>query len=465
MLAEYWEQIKIATWNTVWAANLATLSAAHAGVLRTLRIAHMVVRELGEGQLTVRAASLVYTTLLSLVPVLAVTFAMLKTFGVHQDFKPRLMDVLEPFGDRAEEVGAQLIEFVENLQVGGLGAMGLAVLLITIVSLVHKIEMAFNYAWRVTRPRGMLERFSRYLTVVMVGPVLVFTALTIIGSITGEAIYQEVVAMPLVATAVDLGGKLVPYLLVVTAFAFTYIYIPNARVRVRSALTGAIFAGLAWVVAGWLFAELVVTSSRYTAIYRSFALLILFMMWLYIAWLILLAGASVAFYHQHSEYLGLLRHELRASNRLRERMAVAACAHVARAFIAGDEPPSATELARRLAVPMALLEPLLHALEEAKILRSTGAEPAGYVPARDLDAVTVRELLDAARRTDEPAHVTDTWLPPESLVDETMAAVEEGIGKAVGDATLRDLGQPPPDDGADGRARVTAITRDGAAGS
>ena len=109
----------------------------------------------------------------------------------------------------AEEVGAQLIEFVENLQVGGLGAMGLAVLLITIVSLVHKIEMAFNYAWRVTRPRGMLERFSRYLTVVMVGPVLVFTALTIIGSITGEAVYQEVVAMPLVATAVDLGGKLV----------------------------------------------------------------------------------------------------------------------------------------------------------------------------------------------------------------------------------------------------------------
>jgi membrane protein len=322
MLADHLDQLKALLFNAVWAVNLAAVSPARAGVLRVLRIGHMLSREISEGHLSVRAASLVYTTLLSLVPVLAVSFAMLKTFGVHQDFEPTLLHLLEPLGDRGDEVARQLVDFVENLEVGRLGAMGLAVLLFTIVSLMHKVEKAFNDAWRVRRPRGMLERFSRYLTVVMIGPVLVFTALTIIGSVTSGGLFQEAAAIRGVGTAIALGSKLVPFVLVVSAFAFTYLYIPNTHVRIRSAVVGALFAGLLWVVAGWLFAEMVVTSARYTAIYRSFALLILFMMWLYIGWLILLAGSCVAFYHQHPEYLGLLRHELRVSNRVKERMAL-----------------------------------------------------------------------------------------------------------------------------------------------
>jgi membrane protein len=441
MLADHLDQLKALLFNAVWAVNLAAVSPARAGVLRVLRIGHMLSREISEGHLSVRAARLVYTTLLSLVPVLAVSFAMLKTFGVHQDFEPTLLHLLEPLGDRGDEVARQLVDFVENLEVGRLGAMGLAVLLFTIVSLMHKVEKAFNDAWRVRRPRGMLERFSRYLTVVMIGPVLVFTALTIIGSVTSGGLFQEAAAIRGVGTAIALGSKLVPFVLVVSAFAFTYLYIPNTHVRIRSAVVGALFAGLLWVVAGWLFAEMVVTSARYTAIYRSFALLILFMMWLYIGWLILLAGSCVAFYHQHPEYLGLLRHELRVSNRVKERMALGVCGLVARHFLDGREPWTAAALAAHLRVPRAPLEDLLQVLERNSLLAPTSADPPGYLPARDLASIRVVDVLAAVRSAHETHHVTAAWLPPEPSADEAMAAIEAGIEAAVGERSLRELGR------------------------
>ena len=193
MIEQYWEGIKAFAWNTVWAANLAALSPARAAAVKSLRVGHMIIREVGDGQLNVRAASLVYTTLLSLVPVMALSFALFKGFGVHHDLQPALMGYLEPLGARGAELGNQLIAMVENIDVRSLGVLGLAFLLYTVARVVQKVEQALNYTWRVRTQRRFFERLSGYLSVVIFGPVFVFAAIFISGSFMSSSMVTHMI--------------------------------------------------------------------------------------------------------------------------------------------------------------------------------------------------------------------------------------------------------------------------------
>ena len=146
----------------IWDVDLAALPRWRAWVTRALRIVHAVANDVTEGQLGLRAMSLVYTTLLSLVPLLAVSFSVLKGFGVHNQMEPVLASFLAPLGERGVEITSNVIGFVENMQVGVLGAMGLGLLLYTVISLVQKIESAFNYAWHTAQTRTLGQRFANY---------------------------------------------------------------------------------------------------------------------------------------------------------------------------------------------------------------------------------------------------------------------------------------------------------------
>jgi len=143
----------------------------------------ILVRDLVDGQLTLRAMSLVYTTLLSIVPLLALSFSVLKAFGVHNQIQPMLLRFLEPLGENGAEIAHNIIEFIQRMNVGVLGAVGLVLLLYTAISLMQKIEESLNYIWHVHRPRPLADRFSRYLSVLLVGPILVFSALGITATV------------------------------------------------------------------------------------------------------------------------------------------------------------------------------------------------------------------------------------------------------------------------------------------
>lgn len=444
MIEHHWDAIKIALWNAVWAVNLASLSPMRASVVRSLRVGHMMIRELVDGQLNVRAASLVYTTLLSIVPVLAVAFALLKGFGVHQDLQPLLLQYVEPLGSEGAELVAAVIDRVEKLKVGRLGVLGLVVLLYTVVRVVQKVEQALNYTWRVKQQRRFFERFSGYLSVIIIGPVLVVTAMGISGTLMNTSVVQSLDAVFPVRTWIALGGKLVPYLLVVGAFTFVYYYMPNTRVRIGAAFFGALIAGFLWAVAGWVFAALVVGSTRYTALYASFAVMILFIMWLHISWLILLMGGSVAFYRQYPEYVGMLTHELRLSARMRERLALTACFLIARHFHHRLPPWSVAALARRLRVPLEPLERVLKSLEEASVLVPVLGRSTAYVPARDPASITLEEVRGVARSMGETRQFGVEQIESEAAVEEIYEAVERAVGAALGGRTLRDMAEAYP---------------------
>lgn len=458
MIEQYWEGLKAFVWNAVWAVNLASLSPVHAGAVKMLRVGHMMIREIADGQINVRAASLVYTTLLSLVPVLALSFALFKGFGVHNDLAPALMGYLEPLGEKGTEFGNQLIEMVESVNVKGLGVLGLVVLLYTVVRVVQKVEQALNYTWRVRSQRRFFERLSGYLSVAIFGPVFVFAAMFISGSLMNSSVVTQLVEFAGIGALVALGGKLVPYLLVVAAFTFVYFYIPNTRVNIVSALFGALIAGFLWSISGWVFASLVVGSTRYAAIYSGFAIVILFIMWLHISWLILLMGGSVAFYHQHPEYLGLLTHELQFSNRVRERLSLLACFLIVQNFEYRLDPWTLVALSRRLRVPLEALEELLRALERASIVVAISGRSEAYVPARDPGTVTVKEVLDVARSAGESHQFSLDNITSAPAVDTICDALDDAMDEALDGQTLRDLAAANPPVGNDDAISADAAT-------
>ncbi|MDH3802623.1 MAG: YihY family inner membrane protein, partial [Deltaproteobacteria bacterium] len=235
----------------VWEVELSSLPWWKALLIRVLRVFYVVIRDLLEGQLTLRAMSLVYTTLLAMVPLLAVSFSVLKGFGVHNQIEPLLLNFLRPLGERGVEVTSRIIGFVDSVKAGILGSIGFALLIYTVISLIQKIERACNDTWHVNRSRPLSQKFSDYLSVILIGPVLVFSALGITASVMSTAVVQKMVAIKVFGSLMELATKLVPYLLVIAAFTFVYIFVPNTRVRFRSALTGGLVAGVLWETSGW----------------------------------------------------------------------------------------------------------------------------------------------------------------------------------------------------------------------
>jgi membrane protein len=410
-----------------------------ARLMRAVRMLVVLARDVGQGQLPLRAMSLVYTTLLSLVPLLALSFSVLKAFGVYNQIQPLLLTFLEPLGEKGAEITQRIIQFIQNMNVGVLGSVGLALLIYTAVSLVHKIEESFNFIWHIAQTRRFGERFSRYLTMLMVGPILVFSAVGITASVMSTEVVRSVVAIEPFGQLAYAVGRLVPYLLVIGAFTFAYVFIPNAKVRLGPALVGGLIGGILWQTAGWAFAAFVASSAKYTAIYSSFAILILFMIWLYLSWLILLFGASVAFYYQHPEYLVARGGEPQLSNRMRERLALGTMSLIAGRFIHGKPPLAALELSRLLRTPLNAVQGMLDTLERNALVAVNAGDPPSYLPARDVSLIPVRHLLEVVRAAGEDGYSAGAGLPVPPQVERVLAGLEAATGASVEHLSVRDL--------------------------
>jgi len=424
----------------IWTADLRAVPLWRRALLFSVRVVLVMLRDLFQGQLTLRAMGLVYTSLLSLVPLLALSFSVLKAFGVHNHLEPTLQRLFLPLGAQAEVAVRTVLGFVENLNVGVLGAVGLAFLLYTAVSLVHKTEESINYIWHVRHPRSFGERFSSYLTVLLVGPVLVFTAIGLTATVTGSAQVQQLLAVESLGRLFALAAGLLPYVLVIAAFTFAYMFLPSTRVHLGAALVGGIVGGILWQSAGWAFAGFVSGSTQYEAIYASFAVLAFFLVWLYVSWLILLLGASVAFYLQNPQYVVLASGEPRLSNRMRERVALLLMSLIAARHVRGQAPWTREDLVQALGVPAHTVDVVLDALCEGRILSEVASPPGSYLPARDLAALTAFQVMEAVRSAGEDRFLSPSRVPLPAKVEELLWQLELESRRVLERVTIRELG-------------------------
>ena len=401
-----------------------------------LRYLYALLRDLARGDLGLRAMSLVYSTLFAIVPVVAVAFSVLQAFGYHRELEPVLFEFLRPLGDQGYRLTAQIMQFVENVQGTLLGTVGFVILLITVFSTIQKVEEALNFVWHVERPRSLARRLTEYVVVMLVVPALAVFAMVMLAKIEAS----DVVARLSGLAAGDGAGRshLAPYLMIIGLFAFVYLYMPNTRVRPVPALAGALAGGFLWAAVGALFTRIVVYSAKTAAIYAGFAVVLLFLFWLYVSWLILLLGAQLSFYVQHPEHLRTGHADIPMTGSLRERLALSMMHLVGERFVDGGPRWTVNALAERLRVPAVVLGEVISALESHGLVLT--AEDDTVVPARDLGSITLAAILDAIRHEVPDPRRPD--LRPVAAADAAAGQADQALRESLHGRTLRDLVRP-----------------------
>ncbi|MEF8794394.1 YhjD/YihY/BrkB family envelope integrity protein [Thiohalorhabdus sp.] len=441
-MADFWTRSFRRLERALWGHDLSKLPRWHAAAVRTGQILWALSIDLYEGYLTRRTTSLVYTTLLAMVPLLAFGFSVLQALGMHDRLRPLLLAFLEPLGSQREAFTERILDFVGNIEVGVLGTLGLAFLLFTVGSLIYKIESSFNFIWDIREARSWPQSLSGYLSVVFGGPLLVFTATGLTDTVLKSDWFQALGGIgPLGLILNFLTTLVIPFLLVVAVFTFLYRLIPNTHVPLRNALLGGVLAGVLWQVSGAIFGTFVGGSTRYAAIYSGFAIGLLFMIWLYLSWLIVLAGARITFYLQHPEYLGQPEPGTALRGRQRRNAGLQAMFLITQAFFRGDQTWTLERLEARMGIPRNPLKAVLEDLEAAGLLAITRQThglkmPATYLPAKDPDRITVKAVLDGVAVAFSPGAPARYQLHPHPAVEELLDRADQALERELGEVTL-----------------------------
>ena len=385
--------------------------------------------------------SLVYTTLLSLVPLLAFIISILKAFGVvDNQLEPFLLNFLEPLGEKRIEVTHRIMEFIGKINFGVLGVAGLVMLIYTAVSVITKIEDSMNIIWKIRKGRSIARRLSDYITTLIVGPVLLFAAFGITATLSSNTIVGKLLDIEPLGTIFFAFGKVIPFIFVIIAFTVIYIIIPNTKVHIKSAVIGGVAAGIAWHATSWVFHAAVASSTRYAAIYSSLAVLVIFMIWLYLNWLIVLVGAELTFCHQNLKFLTLRKEVFNLSTKLKEKLSLIIMYLIGYNFYYDLNRWSLESLTERLRLPHEPVEEAVSDLTQHNLIIETADDTPCFVPSRALEKITLKEIVDATRTNYETDLVEKKYLSMPG-VDVISGKMENAINDALGEISLHDLMQ------------------------
>jgi membrane protein len=404
-------------------------------VLRVLRFPAAITRDWLTGEINVRAMSLAYTTLLSLVPLMVFSFSIVKALGARGNLRYLLHQFFKPMGSASDQLTESVLQFVTNMRGDVLGSIGLGFLVYTVIATIQKVEASFNFVWRVERPRSFARRFVEYLSVMVLGPILLAVSLALMGSASHSPFARWLNADPLLAWVTVVAGRTVPYLLVTVVFTFMYSFIPNTRVQFRAALIGGVTAGIIWALVGQVFTAVILYSSQMMAVYTGFAYVLTTLIWVYLSWLILLIGAQLAFYVQFPQYLRHGQEAVELTGSAREQAGLSVMVLIGRDYGIGRGYWTGARLAAELDIPSTALAPVLACLERGGLIVATEKEQ--FVPGRDLDGIQLINIIDAVR-TRQPGRLMIDMREVESAAL-VMVQVESAIEARLGAQSLKEL--------------------------
>jgi membrane protein len=423
----------------LWRIDTDSLNKRDSIFVNLIRLGYVTIREYRDNELGLRAMSLVYTTLLSLVPLLAFTISILKAFGVvDNDLEPFLMQFFEPLGSKGIEVTNRIMEFIGKINFGVLGIVGLVMLIYTAISVIKKIEDSMNLIWKIQKGRSLARRLSDYITTLIVGPVLLFAAFGITATLSSNTVVSKLLDIKPLGLIFFAVGKVVPFVFVLIVFTIIYMIIPNTRVNIKSAVVGGVSAGVAWHATSWIFHAAVASSTKYAAIYSSLAVLIIFMIWLYLNWLIVLIGAQITFCHQNLRFLTLKKEVFNLSTKLKEKLTLIIMYLIGYNYYFDLTRWNIDSLTERLRLPYEPIEDVVNELAQNKLIIETGDDPPCFVPSRALEKISLKEIVDATRTNYETDLVEKKYLSmPEA--DQVAEKIDNAINRALGGLSLKDM--------------------------
>lgn len=406
------------------------ICAALSYVERPRTIAQAAVSRFIDNNDLLWASALTYTTALSIVPLLVLVFSVLKGLGYTDQLEPVVTNYVG-----SPDIANQLMSFVHNMKVGALGSVGAAMLIVTDISLLSTIENALNHSWGVTKGRSYFRKFTDYLSITFVVPVLLVTALTLTAGVTKSEAFLKGLSF------------MASFMLVWAGYFVLYIFFPNTKVKWRPALTGAFITALLWTIAQWAYVHFQYGVTSYRAYYGALAAIPVFLVWIYFSWAIVLVGVEFSVVLQRGVYRSLtatsgpdfVRHSvLLTLIRIGERMT------------GQGDPVTAGSIAHELGVPEDRVAPIVARLEEAGLVADAVAkegikESRELLLTRSLDNILVSEALEFGGKADH--HL-------EPNVGQMIYRIEEIEKKALGDLTVLDLL-----DNAGGQTSARAVAR------
>lgn len=416
----------------LWVEQLQSQTLWKRFLIRTSQIIVAVVRDLTQEQLSLRAMSLVFTTVIGFFPLFALTFAVLKSLGVHNAMEPTLLTLLQPLGERSAELTTQILSYVDNLQVELIGITSVGILLYIVLDMMRKIESSFNYIWAVEKGRSWSNRVSEYLFAVIVSPLLLFMSISLTSYINTnffETLLQNLMFGGMLIEAAAFTASI---LLMSLAFAFAYSFLPNTKVQFSSAFIGGLVTTIIWKLMGSVFQGLFVASAREN-IYLAFASAIAVMFFIYVGWLVALVGSSIAYYHQNPAKTRSGRTKLALSIAQKEQISLAVALTIISGFRDNEAPLTESELAEKLHASTNLVEEALEALEQIGLIAATSHQPPRYLPTHSVEDCTIVDIWRALRHCNKDklalAHDSPGLRQIRSFQDDLTAAIERDCGK------------------------------------
>ncbi len=403
-----------------------------AGLLKWL---YLVVHGFVKDQCLLRASALTYTTVLSIVPFLAVAFSISKGMGLQNTEGLRTMLLNITAGN--EQTVDHILTYVNNTNVGTLGSIGMAALLLTVGSVMATIERAFNAVWGVTKGRSLWRKFTDFFSVALICPLILGVAFSVSVSMQNDAVLQKLLTYSTFNFAYLSLLKLIPFLMVAVTLLFLYIFIPNTRVRMSAALVGALIAAAMWKAVEGLYVTYQVGAARYYAICGGFAQVPLFLVWVYICWVIVLLGVEISFALQN---VRTFENEIRADTATREerdKLAALSMLLLTRSFDAGKGGVALAALSETLRAPVRLIQNVMDIMQQAGLAVQTCEDTPVYTLARPPESIRFTDIIFALA-----SHRTQRGRQPMTarfgFINRTFRSLYAGAVNSDANMTLRE---------------------------
>lgn len=411
--------------------------------IRALRIVLLSLKQFSSDMCSLRASALTFYTLLSIVPVLAMAFGIAKGFGMDKLLQEKLITAMQG----QQEVLTRIISFaetmLENTKGGVVAGVGIIVLVWSVVQVLGNIESSFNSIWGIKKARSIGRKFTDYLSMLLIAPVLyiVASSVTVFAASQITAFTQKTVLLSSLMPLITLGLKFLSILVFGGLLTYLYIAMPNGKIHFKSALIGGIVAGILYQVVQWIYITFQIGVSRAGAIYGSFAALPLFLVWLQMSWRIVLYGAELAFSHQNETTFEFEPDCLSANYEIKKLVSLRIAQLCISRFSQGLPPLSSEEIASQLEMPVRLARDLIYNLTQANILTVVQGETERdrlYQPGRDTGNMTVQFVIEEMEKAGT-SNVPVSETPELEKLRKSLAAFSGALRKLPENLLLKDL--------------------------
>lgn len=427
----------------IWRIQAHKISRRKAILIKQLRVVLLALRGFNEDNCQLKASALTFYSLLSIVPVAAMAFGVAKGFGFEKMLESQLMSKLPG----QEEIISQVIAFahslLENTRGGLIAGIGVAILFWTVIKVLGNIEGSFNDIWGVKEGRSIGRKFSDYLSMMLLCPILVIASGSITVFITTQItlITEKIALIGFFSPLIFFLLKFLPYCVLWALFTFVYVFMPNTKVNLRSGVLAGVVAGTVFQIVQWGYITFQIGAAKFNAIYGSFAALPLFLVWLQLSWLIVLFGAEISFAHQNVDTYEFEPDCLKASISVKKTFALRIVQMVIKNFHIGKKALTDKEIAHELEAPIRLVRQLLYELVDCGILAEVHTREyknMAYQPAKDIDDITIKYVLDSLEQrgsNDIPIAFSEDM----KKLTEDITAFNEAIEKSPANVLLKNI--------------------------